>query len=348
MNLSFHVLIVDDVTDNIQVAMNILREQNYQFSFATSGDEALALVKEHHFDLILLDIMMPGLSGFEVCEVLKADEELAKIPIIFLTAKSDIDSISHGFELGAADYLIKPFHPEELLARVKNHLELYASRQVLEHHNLSLQTKMVNKEKRLATELEKTQHEIIFVLTELMESTSDETGKHIRRVAEFSRLLALYHPRISDEEADVIYHATPMHDIGKIAIPSELIHKPGRLTEEEFAVMKTHTLKAHDFLKHSEREIMKAADVIALQHHEKWDGTGYPNGLKGENIHIYGRIVAIADVFDALTHKRNYKDAWSVDESVQYIVERRGKQFDPEMVDIFSQNLAEFLEIMDS
>lgn len=347
MNLNYHLLIVDDVTDNIQVAMNILREQNYKFSFATNGEEALELVKDQDFDLILLDIMMPGLSGFEVCERLKADPESSEIPVIFLTAKTDIDSISRGFALGAVDYIMKPFHGEELIARVQTHLQLYTAKQVLAHHNLSLQVKMEKKELRLSYELDQYQKEMINVLTELMEATSDETGKHIRRVAEFSRLLAKYHDRVSDEDAEVIYYAAPMHDIGKIAIPHEIIHKPAKLTDDEFAIIKTHTLKAHEFLRHSNRLIMKSADIIALQHHEKWDGTGYPHGLKGEEIHIYGRIVALADVFDALTHKRAYKDAWPIKEAADFIKELRGTHFDPELVDIFVEHLDEFEAIID-
>ncbi len=349
VKFGYHILIVDDVTENIQVVMHVLREQNYQFSFATSGAEALALVEQQEFDLILLDVMMPGLSGFDVCQQIKARPTLHDdIPIIFLTAKTDIDSISKGFELGAVDYIVKPFHAEELIARVGNHLELSHSRKLLEFHNISLQKKMEGKEQRIARELENYQKDMIRVLTTLMESTSDETGKHIRRVAEISRLLAETHPCVSDEEAQIIYHAAPMHDIGKIAIPHDLVHKPGKLTEAEFSTMRSHTVKAHEFLKHSDRLIMKAADIIALQHHEKWDGSGYPAGLKGEEIHLYGRIVALADVFDALTHKRSYKDAWSVDEAVDYIQQLRGIHFDPELVDIFIAHRDELAAIVTS
>lgn len=348
MNLNYRILIVDDVPDNIQVAMNILREEQYDFSFATTGEEALRLLSQDSFELVLLDVMMPEIDGFEVCRRIKADAALREIPVIFLTAKIDADSIARGFEVGAVDYLTKPFHPSELIARVKNHLELYTAKVILRQHNLALETKAKYEQKRLLSELEESQKEIIYVLTELMESTSDETGRHIRRVAEMSRLLAEYHPALSEEDAEIIFHAAPMHDIGKITIPHEILHKKGPLTEEEFTQMKLHTTNAHEFLKRSKRRILKAADLIAYHHHEKWNGKGYPQGLHGEAIHIYGRIVALADVFDALVHKRVYKKAWKVDDAVAYIQEHSGTQFDPQLIAIFMEHLDEFVRIAEN
>ena len=345
MSDRLHILIVDDVSDNIQVAMSILKEKSYQFSFALNGEQALELVKANAFDLILLDIMMPGMDGYEVCKEFKNNKDTQDIPVIFLTAKVDVDSIKTGFEVGAVDYIIKPFHPEELIARVKTHLELYVAKRILKKFNLNLKNSLLFREKRFITELEDSQKEMIYVLTELMEANSDETGRHIRRVAEYSRLLAHYHPNITEEDAQVIFHAAPMHDIGKIAIPHEILHKPGRLTEEEFNIMKTHTTRAHDFLKISDRKFIKAANVIAMQHHEKWDGSGYPKGLVGEDIHPYARIVALADVFDALTHKRVYKDAWTVDEAVEYIAQHKNTQFDPVLVELFLEHIDEFITI---
>ena len=345
MNLRYHILIVDDIADNIQVAMNILRESNYDFSFAVSGKAAYELLLDNDFDLVLLDVMMPGIDGFELCSMMQKDEKLKNIPVIFLTAKADIDSISKGFAVGGVDYITKPFQSDELIARVKTHLELYKAKEILRENNLSLEHELKYKVDRLLTELEATQVEMIFILTELMESTSDETGKHIKRVAEYSRLLAHYHPTISEEDANVLYHASPMHDIGKIAIPREILHKKGKLSKEEFAIMKSHTSKAHEFLTVSSRRIMKAADIIAYEHHEKWDGSGYPRGLKGENIHLFGRIVALADVFDALTHKRVYKEAWSVNDAILHIIENKGSHFDPLLVEIFENNIDEFVAI---
>ena len=339
------ILIVDDVIDNIQVAMNILKEDSYEFSYAQDGKEALKLLRENEFDLILLDIMMPKIDGYEVCRVMKSEEKLADIPVIFLTAKTDIGSMQEAFEVGGVDYITKPFHADELLARVKTHVELSNAKKILKYNNLTLKTKIIHERKRVLTELEENQKDMIFVLSELIESISDETGQHIKRVAEYSRLLAHYHPAISEEDANLIYHASPMHDVGKIGIPSNILCKTGALTEEEFQIMKRHPIIAHNYLKGAHRSIMKAADTIAYEHHEKWNGTGYPRGLKGEDIHIFGRIVALADVFDALTHRRVYKDAWSVDDAIKYIVEHKGTQFDPVLIEIFEANIDEFISI---
>ncbi len=345
MNLVFEILIVDDIVENIQVAMNILKEDNYHFSFARSGQEALQLLKQKKFDLILLDIMMPEMDGYETCQAIKADPSLMDIPVIFLTAKADVDSMEKAFEVGGVDFITKPFHPNELLARVRTHLELHKAKEILKQHNLTLQARIEMQRLRALSELEENQKEMIEIVTEMVESVSDETGKHIKRVAEFSRLLAMYHPALGPEDEEILYHASPMHDIGKMAIPREILHKEGRLTPEEFAIIQTHTTKAHDYLKNSKRKYMKAADIIAHQHHEKWDGSGYPQGLRGEDIHIYGRIVAIADVFDALTHKRVYKQRWTLEESARYIIDESGKHFDPFLVEIFQEHQDEFFAI---
>lgn len=341
------ILIVDDISENIQVAMNILKEENYTFSFATDGEEALSLVSNESFDLILLDIMMPKLNGYEVCKQLKSIPSSCDIPVIFLTAKNDVDAITKGFEVGGIDYIAKPFHACELLARTKTHLELSNSKRLLTQKNIELALKVEVQGARLLAEVEENQREMIYVLMEVMESTSDETGKHIKRVAESSRLLAHYTDFLSEEDEAIIFHAAPMHDIGKIAIPKEILSKPGKLTPAEFEVMKTHAEKGKEFLKNSKRKLLTAASIIAHEHHEKWDGTGYPRGLKGNEIHIFGRIVALADVFDALTHKRQYKQAWEIQEAVEYIKSLSGIQFDPMLVDIFIKNLPEFINIME-
>ncbi len=223
MNNNKNILIVDDVLDNIQVAMNILREDNYDFSYATNGAEGLALINKKsetvNFDLILLDIMMPGIDGFEVCRKIKENPQTRFIPIIFLTAKADVDSISKGLSIGAVDYITKPFHADELLARVKMHIEFHHAKKVLQQNNLTLGSKIIFQQKRLMSELEDNQKEMIWMLTELMESTSDETGKHIRRVSEISSLLAHYHPTLNSIDQNTLYHAAPMHDIGKMTVP---------------------------------------------------------------------------------------------------------------------------------
>ena len=343
-----HILIVDDVSDNIQVAMNILKEESYTFSFASDGQEALDLISTDTavFDLILLDIMMPKVNGYDVCSAIKKIDHAKETPVIFLTAKADADAIAKGFEVGGVDYIVKPFHANELLARVKTHIELSESKKQLKKHAIEVENKATLQAVRLALEIEQNQCEMIYILMEVMESTSDETGQHIRRVAETSKLLAQKTSYLSEEEVNIIFLASPMHDIGKIAIPKEILHKPGKLTDEEMTIMKTHAEKGAALLKNSKRRLTASASIIAHQHHEKWDGSGYPKGLKGDDIHIFGRIVALADVFDALTHKRQYKDAWTINDAIDYIKDNSGSHFDPSLVKILVDNLPEFLDIM--
>ncbi len=350
MHQNTHILIIDDVVDNIQVAMNFLKEDNYDFSFATEGMEALELLEQNSvkFDLILLDIMMPGLNGFEVCQKLKDNPQTKDIPIVFLTAKVDVDAISKGFLLGAVDYITKPFHADELLARVRTHLQLYHARKLLQENNIALETKVKFEHKRLLTELEDSQKQMIYMMAELMEATSDETGKHIRRVSDYSALLAEYHPNLTDEDVETVRYSSPMHDIGKMTIPYGILHKPGRYTEDEFDQMKKHTSNAYQLLKGSSRKLIKAAAIIAHEHHEKWNGKGYPQQLKGTEIHLYGRIVALADVFDALTHARCYKETWDMKKVIDYIQEHRGTQFDPQLIDIFMEHIDEFKAIAEA
>ena len=347
MKNSKNILIVDDVAENIQLVMNILKEDNYKFSYAENGDKAIEILEQDgvDFDLILLDVMMPVKSGFDVCKQIKSSERLRDVPVIFLTARVDLESIEKGFNVGGVDYITKPFHAAELLARVKSHIQFYRAKLFLTQQNIDLEKKSKYEQFRLITELEKSQLDTIFMLTELMEGNSDETGKHIRRVAEYSSLFACKHPSLTDNDAYILFHASPMHDIGKITIPHDILHKPGKYTDEEFEIMKTHTTNAYRILNCSKRNIIKSASIIAYEHHEKWDGTGYPRQLKGHDIHIYGRIVAIADVFDALTHERCYKEAWAFDKAIGYLVEHQGTQFDPELVDILMDNLDEFKAI---
>jgi putative two-component system response regulator len=345
MQLMDKILVVDDVLENIQVVMNILKEENCDLSFATNGMMALELAEKERFDMILLDIMMPGLDGIEVCRRIRKIPEYQYIPIIFLSAKNDIDSINEGFEAGGVDYITKPFHASELLARVHTHLELYHARAMLEFSNISLKNKLDTSQLRYVEEIQENQKEMLHLLMELMEATSDETAEHMQRVAEYSRLLAHYHPVIPERDASIMYYAALMHDIGKIVIPVEILHKQGPLSEEEFNLIKTHTDIAFEFFKMSQRKLIKMAAVIAYEHHERWDGEGYPRKLKGESIHLYGRIVALADVFDAISHKRVYKKAWPMEQAIAYIKEQSGRQFDPALVAIFEEHLDEFLAI---
>nr|WP_320051286.1 HD domain-containing phosphohydrolase [uncultured Desulfuromonas sp.] len=318
------ILVVDDDLTNIQVGIRMLKEVgDYQMIFATTGEQALERVKEHDFDLILLDILMQPMDGFDVCRRLKADPANSHIPVVFLTAKTDKDSLIQGFELGGVDYVTKPFNAHELCARVKTHLELKC------YHD---------------RDIEETQREIILMMSAVCEFKSVETGQHINRVAEISALLAKLSgcgPQMCQE----IRWAAAMHDVGKVAIPDAILHKPARLTPQEFEIIKTHTVYGYDILRHSTRKLLRSAAVIAHQHHEHWDGSGYPQGLKGEEIDLRGRIVIIADVFDALLQKRVYKQAWSYTEVQKYMMERRGTEFDPLLLDLFFDHLDAMIEI---
>jgi len=348
MSSEYEILIVDDVSENIKVAINILKQDGYNFSFALNGKEALEVLRTKRFDLVLLDIMMPIVDGFKVCKIIKNTPQIKDTPVIFVTAKIDMDSIEEGFNLGAVDYVTKPFHPTELKARVKNHLELYRAKRQLKFNNINLHSKMKKDEAKYFTELELAQKEIISILSEIMEYGSNETAQHITRVSDISKLLASLVGTLSKEEINTVSLASPMHDIGKILIDKKLLHKPGKLDEEEYSQMKEHSQYAYDFLKKSDKELIKAAAIIAHQHHENYDGSGYPQGLVGNDIHIYGRIVAIADVLDALTHKRSYKEAWSFDAALKFIVDESGIKFDPSLVEVFVKHSDSFKKIIES
>ena len=346
-DIKYEILIVDDVSENIKVAISILKKDSYNFSYAQSGEAAIEILKTKRFDLILLDVMMPGIDGFHLCKIIKNSPAIADTPIVFLTAKVDIDSVAHGFELGAVDYVTKPFHPQELKARVANHLELYRYRKELTKNNKALSSEIKHVKDRYLTELESAQEEIVYILSDLIESDSGETACHVRRVATIAKELAILEGNLSDEEIKMLYLAAPLHDIGKILIDNSILHKPSALSNEEFKVMKEHPSHAIKILKKSKRKLIKVAKIIAYEHHENWDGTGYPSGLKGEEIHIYGRIVAIADVLDALTHKRCYKEPWSFEDASRFVIENSGKKFDPRLVTLFRDHLEIFKEIME-
>lgn len=449
------ILIVDDTPKNIQLVANVLRELHlYKILFAQSGKEALTRIASNRVDLILLDIMMPDMDGFEVAEMLKSDSKYAAIPIIFLTAYTDIENIKKGFALGASDYISKPFNAPELIVRVKTHLELYHSRQQLKGHlaeSISLleQYKLIVDESdivsktdlrgvityvndlfveisgfsredligkphsivrhpdtpsevfaqmwdtikakkiwkgevknlrkngdfyivtttvmpildrdgniieyistrhdmtsihKLNQEIEDTQHEVIYTMGAIGEYRSKETGNHVKRVAEYTYTLGKLYG-LNDAECELIREASPMHDIGKVAIPDAILNKPAKLTSEEFEIMKQHALHGYNMISNSQRPIFKAASIIALEHHEKWDGTGYPYGKKSEEIHIYGRITALADVFDALSCNRVYKKKWELTAILEYFSTQSGVHFDPALVSLFLEHLPKFLAI---
>ncbi|HED34230.1 MAG TPA: response regulator [Gammaproteobacteria bacterium] len=336
----FNILIVDDAPKNIQVVANILGDKRYDISYATNGRQALGLIEENKFDMVLLDVMMPEMDGYEVCREIKKNSFQNDMPVIFITAKTDKESLVEGFDSGGQDYITKPFNASELMVRVETHLKLkdFEDSQQVVIDNALAELKILNKE------IIETQKEVIFTMGSIGETRSKETGQHVKRVAEYSRLFMLL-SGLDRYEADLVAMASPMHDIGKVGIPDSILNKKGRLTEDEFEIMKTHAVLGYDMLKHSDRPIMRTAAIIALEHHEKWDGTGYPKGLEGKNIDLYSRITALADVFDALGSDRCYKKAWDDDRIFDLLKEQSGKHFDPELVRMFFDNIDDFFEI---
>jgi putative two-component system response regulator len=337
------ILIVDDKIENIKLLNSFLEKEGYKLRNALDGPTALLSIQAKHPDLIILDINMPKMNGFEVCKKLKSDKDTASIPVMFISALNDLESKITAFNLGGIDYIIKPFASEEVLARVKTHLELSDYQ-----HNLEKKVQEGLKEiKSLNYDLELTQDEMIVTLASILDAKDDDTGKHVARVAEFSKLLAeLY--GLDKESVKLIYKAAPLHDAGKVAIPDHILNKPGKFEPHEWEIMKTHSIEGYKIFSDSTRPILKMAAIIAKEHHERWDGKGYPDGLKGKEIHIAGRIVILADIFDALTHKRIYKDAWSYEDALAYIKENKGSIFEPKIVDLFVDNFDEFKTIHQS
>ena len=457
MNSSYksNILIIDDNTKNIQLAANVLKStDNYNIFFATSGEKGIEQLALRSYALILLDINMPGLDGYDTADIIKSDKKYKKIPIIFLSANANKSSIRKGFEHAGEDYVTKPFDEMELIHRVKTHVDLFLSKEKLQkevdetkilleqykkvvdqssivskadtkgrityinnnfcrisqysqnelmgkNHNIiksnnveesvfknmwetiknksiwkgilenrakdgsayfvdavimpilnvdgeiveyiSLRTD-ITKEVKFKEEILSTQSEILSTLGELGEYRSKETGDHVRRVAQFSELLAQLYG-CSKEDTLLLKMASPMHDIGKIIIPDSILLKEGRLTSEEFEFMKNHTKYGWEIFNKSKYNLLKTAALIAHEHHEKWDGSGYPRKLKGESIHIFGRITSLVDVFDALIHKRSYKDAWNFERVLMHIQSEKGRSFEPKLVDLLCENIESFYEI---
>jgi len=332
-NKKYNILIVDDVQKNVVLVKKILDNANYTTFTTNDGLSTLRLVREIHIDLILLDIMMPIMSGLEVCRYLKVEEETASIPVIFLTANADRDTLTKAYAVGGSDYIRKPFFREELLARVNTRLSL-------RDYEKNLELKVEERTQEIA----KTQVQLVNVLGGIAEGHSEETHNHVQRVTEFTYKLAQL-SGMDKEEAKLLKDASSLHDIGKLGIKDSILHKNDVLSKKEFKEMKMHPVLGANMLKDSSLPLFKAATIVAKQHHEKYDGSGYPIGLKGKRIHIYGRIVAIADVFDALSFKRSYKDNWSTEEVLVYFQDMRGKHFDPVLIDLFFENVDDFLDI---
>jgi len=314
------LLLVDDEVTNLQLLRQILAP-HYRLRFARNGTEALQRVAESVPDLVILDVMMPEMNGFEVARRIRSNPETRHLPILFCTALGDPIHETEGFTAGGVDYLTKPISPPVLLARVRTHLSLVAR-----------------------DELERTRLAIIQRLGRAAEYKDNETGRHVIRMSHFSRLIAeaLGAPR---EWSEQLFAAAPMHDIGKIGIPDHILLKPGKLDADEWRVMRTHPEIGAAIIGEDPSSLLQMARRIALEHHEKWDGSGYPYGKQGETISIEARIVAVADVFDALTSARPYKPAWSIDRAVALLREESGRHFWPEAVTAFLDNLDAAQEI---
>ncbi|AQT62552.1 two-component system response regulator [Cellvibrio sp. PSBB023] len=314
------LLVVDDEPLNLQVLRQIL-QQDYQLLFARDGEKALALAQAERPDLILLDIMMPGITGLETCQRLKQQPETQGVPVIFVTALSDDRDETEGFAVGCVDYITKPVSAPIVLARVKAQLSLVS-----------------------AETLRTTRLQVIQRLGRAAEYKDNETGLHVIRMSHFAREIALA-AGMGEADAEELFNAAPMHDVGKMGIPDAILCKPGKLTPEEWEIMKQHARIGAEIIGDDSSTLLQMARRIALCHHEKWDGSGYPQGLVGKAIPIEARIIALADVFDALTSKRPYKEAWPIETTVDYIQNESGKQFDPELVAAFIQALPKITAI---
>lgn len=335
----YSLLVVDDTPENIDVLREILRE-DYTIKVATSGALAIKIAVEQLPDLILLDIKMPVMDGYETCRQLKENEATQHIPVIFVTALKEIEGEALGFELGAADYITKPVSPPIVRARVRAHLALSDQR----HHLQTLVAERTGELERSNRQLEQTHLAMIQQLGRAADYRDNETGLHVVRVGNFSKLLGIA-SGFQQSRAELLMYASMMHDIGKIGVPDHILLKPGKLSPDEFEIIKGHPEIGAKIIGDHDAEVLKMAKQIALTHHEKWSGQGYPYGLSGVDIPIVGRIVAIADVFDALTTVRPYKSAWPVERALELIAKEAGQHFDPELVPLFLDAEAEVRRI---
>jgi len=336
------ILIVDDEPGNIHVLERMLNSAGYRnITSTTDGRSTPELYQSMNPDLILLDIRMPGFNGFDVMNALSDLEKESYLPILVLTAQLDTETRLKAIKAGAKDFVNRPFIMEEMLARINNLLEVRMLHNSLHNDKKSLQTKVVES----SQELRQYQVEIIHRLARAAEYRDNETGMHVIRISKLCERLARG-MGLDDHECHLIRHASPMHDIGKIGIPDHILLKTGKLTAKEWAIMKTHADIGALILSGSESEFLQMAEVIAGSHHERWDGHGYPRGLKGEEIPVVSRIVAVCDVFDALTSDRPYKEAWSIENTVAEMESQSGKLFDPNVLKTFIDLLPEMTSIV--
>ncbi|KQV84623.1 two-component system response regulator [Massilia sp. Root351] len=348
------ILVVDDTPDNLLLMANLLKDL-YTVKAANNGEKAIRIAQTRpQPDLILLDIMMPGMTGHDVARILQAEPATRNIPIIFLTAMASSADETAGLELGAADYITKPISPPVVLARVRTQLKVKDAADFLRDKNDYLEQEV----QRRTRELGAIQDVTIHAMASLAETRDNETGNHIRRTQHYVRVLAEHlreHPRfrhfLDDATIQLLFKSAPLHDIGKIGIPDRILLKPGRFTPDEFEIMKTHTTLGRDAIAHAEQQLgmdvgfLALAKEIAYSHQEKWDGSGYPEGLSGDAIPISARLMAVADVYDALISRRVYKEGMPHDKAVQIILEGRASHFDPDICDAFQACLPLFQQI---
>jgi putative two-component system response regulator len=348
------LLVVDDEAAMRRVLTRLLEAEGYEVLHAESGDQALAIVSRGGIDTVLLDVMMPGMSGLDVCRKIRADTRLTYTPVVFVTAANDRAFRREARAAGADDFLSKPFDEVELLARVRNtvRVKLYYENIARERNDLRIAADGSARAladatahlERVKRELDYARHETIQRLCRAAEFRDDETAAHLQRMSHFCHLLGRQ-KGLDAYTCEMLRVASPMHDVGKIGIPDHILLKPGRLTPDEFVIMKQHAEIGWCILSGSDSELLELAASIARTHHEKWDGSGYPRGLAGEDIPIEGRIAAVADVFDALTSSRPYKKAWPLEDAIALLQDGKGQHFDPELVEMFIDSLDEVLEI---
>jgi putative two-component system response regulator len=354
---SERILLVDDNPTNLQVLVGTLEGRGYNLLIAKNGESALTIVHKARPDLILLDIMMPGIDGFEVCRRLKADPATQEIPVVFLSALGETTDKVHGLDLGAADYITKPFQPEEVIARVNTQLTIYGLKKDLALRNKELRDMNENLERKVAErsqQLLKSREGVIFGMAKLTEARDGDTGKHLERICRYvdilARKMSKSDPELDENWITTVAMTAALHDIGKVGIPDAVLLKPGRLTDDERKIMEDHPAIGGDALLEMRDHwgaspFLARAIEITLGHHEKWDGSGYPFGVTGKAIALAARLVALADVYDALACKRVYKEAMTHDKVRQIIIEESGKHFDPKVVEAFLATEAQFQNV---
>lgn len=348
MEKKARILVVDDEDRNLRLMEAMLTPLGYEVILAHDGEEALQKVKEIPPDVVLLDVMMPRMDGFEVARRLKEDEETTIIPIVMVTALREVEDRVKALEVGADDFLSKPVEKTELRARVQSLLKVKAYNDHMRDYQKELEAEVASRIDRLRQALEKIKAaslDTIYRLSRAAEYKDEDTGAHIRRMSHYAAAVARK-MGLNESTVETILYAAPMHDIGKIGIPDRILLKPGKLDPDEWEIMRQHTVIGGGILEGSDTGFIQLAEVLALSHHEKWDGSGYPKGLKGSEIPLAGRITAIADVFDALTSKRPYrKEPFSLEKTFAFIKKGRGSHFDPKVVDAFFAIEAEILII---